>query len=111
MTTARDVIAQAIWAYRDETTIDQAEGLIERLAAAPEPARQQLAVLLNPWRPIESAPKDEMFIYYWPRDGKRCIGLAYRTVSGEWRDSEGNWNVRIEPTHWLPLPAPPKEDE
>lgn len=56
------------------------------------------------WLPIETAPTDEMFIYYWKRDGKRCIGLAYRTVSGDWRDSEGNWTDRIEPTHWASLP-------
>lgn len=61
------------------------------------------------WQPIETAPKDEMFIYYEPCDGKRCIGLAYRTVSGEWRDTmPGEWHRPLSPTHWMPLPEPPK---
>jgi Protein of unknown function (DUF551) len=60
------------------------------------------------WQPIEKMPTDEMFIYYWPRDGKRCIGLAYKAKDGGWRDSEGNWNVRLKPTHGMPLPSPPE---
>ncbi len=61
------------------------------------------------WQPIETAPKDdEMFIYYEPRDGKRCIGLAYRTVSGAWRDSEGEWHRPLNPTFWMSLPEPPE---
>jgi Protein of unknown function (DUF551) len=59
------------------------------------------------WQPIETAPRGEMFIYYWPRDGKRAIGLAYLAKDGGWRDSEGNWKTRLEPTHWMPIPAPP----
>lgn len=61
------------------------------------------------WRPIEEAPKDEMFIYYWPRDGKRCIGLAYLARDGGWRDSEGDQHTRLEPTKWTPLPPPPED--
>jgi hypothetical protein len=60
------------------------------------------------WQPIETAPKYKMFIYFLRRDGKQCVGLAYRTVNGEWRDSEAHeWHVRLEPTHWMPLPPPP----
>jgi hypothetical protein len=60
------------------------------------------------WQPIETAPEDEMFIYYWPRDGRRSIGLAYKAKGGGWRDSEGDWRTRLEPTHWYPLPKPPE---
>lgn len=65
---------------------------------------------LTGWRPIETAPppEDEMFIYYEPRGDKRCIGLAYHTKGGGWRDSEGNWSYRLNPTHWMPLPSAPK---
>jgi Protein of unknown function (DUF551) len=61
------------------------------------------------WRSIadDPPPKGHMFIYYWERRNKRAIGLAYWTVSGEWRDSEGDWTRAIEPTHWMPLPEPP----
>jgi len=62
---------------------------------------------MSDWQPIETAPIDEMFIYFWRRDGKRTVGLAYKARDGGWRDSEGNWNVRIHPTHWMPLPKPP----
>jgi len=60
------------------------------------------------WQPIATAPKDEMFIYYEKRDGKRCVGLAYLAKDGGWRDSEGAWTNRINPTHWRPLPELPK---
>ena len=64
---------------------------------------------MSEWQPIETAPTDEMFIYYKHRkDGKRCVGLAYRTVTGGLRDSERDWCIPLEPTHWMPLPAPPK---
>jgi Protein of unknown function (DUF551) len=114
MTTVQDVIAETLHGRMFMSATEAQSSADEILAAiisAPEPVRLELAALLNPWRPIETAPKDEMFIYYWPRDGKRCIGLAYRTVSGDWRDSEGNWHIRLEPTHWFPLPAPPSEDK
>lgn len=62
------------------------------------------------WRPIEEQQGDEMFIYYWPRDGKRCVGLAYRGRDGGWRDSEGNWEKRITPTHFISLPSPPETE-
>jgi hypothetical protein len=76
----------------------QAADEIERLRAEHE------------WRPIKTAPKGGMFIYYWLRDRKRAVGLAYLANDGHWRDSEGNWEKRIEPTHWMPLPAPPEDN-
>lgn len=62
------------------------------------------------WRPIESAP----------RDGSRMLlalcdsGHVYWCVSGVWSKRFKNWNDGMEPagladpTHWMPLPAPPK---
>lgn len=63
---------------------------------------------MSEWQPIETAPEREMFIYYRFRDGKHLIGLAYRAEDGLWRDSEKNWHQPIYPTHWMPLPAPPR---
>lgn len=58
------------------------------------------------WRPIESAPKGEMFIWAAPRQGgKWGLGLAYWTVSGPWRDAYGA--PSLDATHWMPLPEPP----
>lgn len=76
--------------------LERKDAEIERLRTACE------------WRPIRSAPRGEMFIYFEPRDGKRCIGLAYLAKDGGWRDSEGDWSRRLQPTHWMPLPSPPQ---
>jgi len=57
------------------------------------------------WQPIETAPKDGSDV------------LIYNPVSGEmfvcyW--SKGRWKFAVhivmkdEPTHWMPLPEPPK---
>jgi len=60
------------------------------------------------WQSIETAPEKEMFIYFQKREGHRMVGLAYRAKDGGWRDSEGNWSECLNPTHWMPLPEPPK---
>ncbi len=73
------------------------------------------------WRPIETAPKDGTLILclYPDRHGQDQLSLRYWAV-GDWPSSgrtEG-WSDqhrqlrKTEPTHWLPLPpAPGEEDE
>jgi len=66
------------------------------------------------WQDIESAPKDRsrILVTRYPFDG-RCPLNIVRWCKGHY-DSEG-WNItrlkrlRWEPTHWRPLPEPPKE--
>lgn len=89
MTTARDVIARTLQHGFERRGLvsfeDGADIIISALLSAPEPVRLELAALLNPWRPIETAP----------------VGSAYETVT----TPHG--------TYWrkyLPLPAPPSED-
>lgn len=65
------------------------------------------------WLPIESAPKDGRDLWlYTPSDEPA-------QVVGYWADSWGGWNWRdsviadcaaeeLLPTHWMPLPEPPK---
>ena len=83
------------------------------------------------WQPIENAPKGS-----WPdgpddvtdsayvapprllltlKDGLRCVGYfdAYYADGGEGHDGQPPWvdelsGERISPTHWMPLPEPPK---
>jgi hypothetical protein len=53
-----------------------------------------------------------MFIWAVPRGkGKWSLGLAYWTVSGNWRDAYATPGVPEQATHWMPLPEPPRTDE
>ena len=65
------------------------------------------------WRPIETAPKDGTHILGWDGNTQTTVkwwqwhgGRGYWDLV-EWgayaEDGEGN------PTHWMPLPDPPKE--
>ena len=71
------------------------------------------------WKPIETAPKTgESILAYFPLEGlssrfpRRCI--VY------WSDSQRDWifsgraasgySEGYNPTHWMPLPEPPKQD-
>ena len=58
------------------------------------------------WKPIETAPKDKMFIWAYRLDGEWRLGLAYRNVSGRWSDAYASDAPR-HATHWAPLPSPP----
>lgn len=63
----------------------------------------------NVWQPIETAPKDGSQILMFAQpvsapDGRFGIGCFI-----EWR-GEGmlwDWTWGFQPTHWMPLPAPP----
>jgi hypothetical protein len=78
---------------------------IQREAAA---EIERLRALLE-WRPIETAPKDMMFIWACPKgDGKFGIGLAYQNVSGGWSDAYGDRVAPCEATLWATLPPAPE---
>jgi hypothetical protein len=77
------------------------------------------------WRPISSAPKKavEVLVLVPTREG---LPRAYRMVAHWASDTSGDeqppfqgwfyWTghgfaqTPMEPTHWMPLPAPPKEN-
>ena len=62
---------------------------------------------MSEWQPIETAPKNEMFIWAAPKGkGRWSLGLAYRNVSGGWSDAYGS-DAPERATHWMPLPEPP----
>lgn len=56
------------------------------------------------WQPIESAPKDKTQILVWDN---ACIIAYYETALDGWRDAQEMFP--LEPTHWMPLPEPPKD--
>jgi hypothetical protein len=72
------------------------------------------ADLMPQWRPISEAPVDNsLIIAYDPRD--RCPKIVYYDFAEEspgWR-LMGSCAALLSfiPTHWMPLPEPPKGDE
>jgi hypothetical protein len=73
------------------------------------------------WQPIETAPKDTPFLAYQPArefygvTTPAMMGVMELTAQGEptmshifGYDHEERINS---PTHWMPLPQPPKESE
>ena len=63
------------------------------------------------WQQIETAPRDGSNLILW------CDGVTVGSWSANvhpWND--GNWwidgmQVTGNPTHWMPLPEPPKEQK
>jgi hypothetical protein len=73
------------------------------LAASSPPERSE------GWQPIDSAPKDGRFVLLF----SACRAPRFAQNVGKWRDTHGEWysldmQVVIDPTHWMPLPAPPE---
>lgn len=55
------------------------------------------------WQPIETAPRDGTSVLLLGRSGRHADGVIEPNGNGEWV-----WPyVMAEPTHWMPLPAPP----
>lgn len=90
---------------------------------------------MGEWMPIETAPKDGTEILIWREDcgvlmGRYCSANDLRSMSDKERDElneeslfQEDWwggdadggGYRLEgaevPTHWMPLPQPPKESK
>ena len=65
---------------------------------------------MNEWQPIETAPKDGRWVlvfipeaYNWHYGERHCA---------KWVSRESGWSMPgiggLSPTHWMPLPEPPK---
>ncbi len=72
------------------------------------------------WQPIETAPKDGSRFDVWAKGWLPAFDrFEYRRFADcYWRDADsmGSWRAGIvgvdrdwHPTHWMPLPNPPKE--
>jgi len=73
------------------------------------------------WQPIETAPKDDALLVCgtrqgWEHCGPHIVCARRDSWTGRWsiygaapsRHSP-QWLDTIDPTHWMPLPAPPAE--
>ena len=56
------------------------------------------------WQPIETAPKDGAEVLVW------CGGSMFIACMevGRWFFERTDHSVKPVPTHWMPLPEPPK---
>jgi hypothetical protein len=83
------------------------EGDFGNFAASYAAMRSAAPASVEGWQPIETAPKDgEQILTYSP------MGRCSVRIWGEGDDGEMAWLPRIRgcfPTHWQPLPEPPKE--
>lgn len=74
------------------------------------------------WQPIETAPKDGTAILLCDEESGKwdnqqwsscVVGWWDTDDEPEWRDNGDmgcNGQCEYEPTHWMPLPEPPKPD-
>ena len=68
------------------------------------------------WKPIETAEKDKKILVYSPKYGE-CFAVNFMFNENDisdtaWviaRSEEATFIVR-DPTHWMPLPEPPKDE-
>jgi hypothetical protein len=66
----------------------------------------------NSWRPIETAPKGDQSILAAQPFGEgqwRITTMLWSPKSQLWRADVHSFVV-FQPTHWMPLPDPPKPD-
>ena len=92
--------------------MSQLDELIAHLEAA-EKAIHELAALVPEWQPIETAPKDGTKVLIF--DGEEIFLASYKNYCGTmptWQPEYAEVPMFEDdmPSHWMPLPAPPKID-
>jgi hypothetical protein len=60
----------------------------------------------NEWQPIETAPKNEETIIVWDANVELAL---WDSVQEEWISLESSFF--LSPSHWMPLPEPPKQEK
>lgn len=67
------------------------------------------------WRPIDTAPRDGTRVLLWVPPYGPSTG-HYEPARVNWGPNASLWiaasvlNKEAHPTHWMPLPSPPKQD-
>ena len=73
---------------------------------------------MEEWRDISAAPKDgrQILVLQMEEDGQAdnlCYGVVF-FKEGRWRGQgqpDWFWHGNYAPTHWMPLPYPPKVED
>jgi len=67
--------------------------------------------MIMEWQPIETAPRDGTPVLIWLDDEGFCVKGIWRRPPGcdefMWWIPEMDAGGFHEPSHWMPLPAPP----
>lgn len=61
------------------------------------------------WQPIETAPRDGTWILARGMWARKRYTQAIRFTAGNVGDWTSLYGATIRPTHWMPLPDPPKD--
>ena len=64
------------------------------------------------WQPIETAPRDGTHVLIYVPGWINGSEARYLDDEGWWlanNDPTDHWGEQQHPTHWMPLPNPPKE--
>ena len=61
------------------------------------------------WQPIETAPKDGTQILVYEPEEKYTPIYVVVYDNGKWIEASGEQYANWKPTHWMPLPLPPKD--
>jgi hypothetical protein len=75
------------------------------------------SIEMTEWQPIETAPKDGAAILIWPAQssftGDDTISYVVRWNDWKeaWIEASGEEYDTFYPTHWMPLPPPPKKGD
>ncbi len=59
------------------------------------------------WRPIETAPKGcnvWVLAFFETEHGEKMVDCVSQWEDGSWTTT---WDLKVNPTHWMPLPQPP----
>jgi hypothetical protein len=66
-------------------------------------------MVMTEWQPIDTAPKDYTYILLW-NGNWHWIGMWDGNAS-KWEIDGDQYEEDLKPTHWVPLPAPPKKGD
>jgi hypothetical protein len=64
---------------------------------------------MSEWQPIETAPKDGTDILVWMFGNSMAVVFYDDNLDHPWHTMDGPAYHKEAPTHWMPVPEPPKQ--